>query len=224
AVLHQPLREVDAVAVLGRRLAAGAPPEAAVAAAGDSIPGRTGALFAAADRVRRALGRPLDAAFFGPHGVLGDAHGARVRDTVRLALDASTAGRAGGRVLASYATALDRVDALEADARADLAGLADPLARTGGLFAPVIAGVTVALAAHVGTLAGPDVAADTPGVAALGLVVGAYVVWSAVVLTALAVCLDRGVRPAPLAYRVGVALASAGACYASAAAVAALAL
>lgn len=215
----------DATAVLGRRLAAGAPPEAAVAAAGDSIPGRTGALFAAADRVRRALGRPLNDAFFGPHGALTAAHGARVRDTVRLALDASTAGRAGGRVLASYATALDRVDALEADARADLAGLADTLARTGGLFAPVIAGVTVALAAHVGTLAGPDVAAaDTPGVAALGLVAGAYVVWSAVVLTALAVCLDRGVRPAPLAYRVGVALASAGACYASAAAVAALAL
>ncbi|WP_435098256.1 type II secretion system F family protein [Halarchaeum sp. P4] len=212
----------DATAVVGRRLAGGAPLETAVAAAGETIPGPTGELFAAADRTRRALGRPLDDAFFGRHGVVGPEHGSRVHGTLRLALDAATGGRAGGRVLSEVADGLDGVQRLEADARADLADLADTLVRTGGLFAPVIAGVTVTLAGNVGTLDGSGGSALP--VASLGLVVGGYVAWSAVVLTALGVCLDGGVRRAQLAYRVGTSLATAGACYVCAAAVAALLL
>ncbi|WP_049934091.1 hypothetical protein [Halarchaeum acidiphilum] len=211
----------DVTAVVGRRLAAGDPPETAVAAVGDALPGPAGELFAAADRTRRALGRPLDAAFFGRRGVIGPEHGPRVAGTVRLVLDAATGGAAGGRVLTEVADGLDAVHRLETEARADLADLVDTLVRTGGLFAPAIAGATVTLAGHVGTFAGTGAALPVP---TLGLIVGAYVAWSAVVLTALAVCLDRGVRPAPLCHRVGSCLASAGACYACAAAATALLL
>ncbi|QLC33754.1 pilus assembly protein [Halarchaeum sp. CBA1220] len=212
----------DAVAVVGRRLAGGDPPETAVAAAGTTIPGPTGELFAAADRTRRALGRPLEDAFFGRHGVVGPEHGTRVSGTLGLLLDAASGGRAGGRVLAEVADGLDAVQRLENDARADLADLADTLVRTGGLFAPVVAGVTVTLAGHVGSLG--DATGSVLPVASLGLAVGVYVAWSAVVLTALGVCLDGGVRRAQLAVRVGTALATAGACYACAAAAAALLL
>ncbi|GGM68361.1 Flp pilus assembly protein TadB [Halarchaeum rubridurum] len=211
----------DATAVVGRRLAAGDPPETAVAAVGRTLDGPAGELFAAADRTRRALGRPLDAAFFGRRGVLGPEHGPRTAGTVRLVLDAATGGAAGGRVLTEVAGGLDAVHRLETEARADLADLVDTLVRTAGLFAPVIAGATVTLAGHVGSFDGTG---STLVVPTLGLVVGGYVAWSAVVLTALAVCLDRGFRPAPLCHRVGVALASAGACYACAAAVTALLL
>ena len=212
----------DATAIVGRRLAAGDPPETAVAAVGETLGGPTGDLFAAADRTRSALGRPLHAAFFGEHGVLGPEHGTRVRGSVRLLLAAATGGTAGGRVLAEVADGLDGVRTLESAARADLADLADTLARTGGLFAPIVAGVTVSLAGHVGAL-GSGVASGLP-TAALGVVVGGYVAWSAVVLSALAVCLDRGIRPALLVERVGVALATAGACYAGAAAATGLVL
>lgn len=205
----------DATAVVGRRLATGDPPETAVAAVGDTLDGPAGDLFAAADRTRRALGRPLDAAFFGRRGVLGPEHGPRAAGTIRLVLDAASGGAAGGRVLTEVAGGLDAVRRLETTARADLADLVDTLVRTGGLFAPLIAGATVTLAGHVGSFDGTG---STLSVPALGLVVGGYVAWSAVVLTALAVCLDRGLRPAPLCYRVGVALASAGGCYACAAA------
>ncbi|GAA0293129.1 hypothetical protein [Halarchaeum salinum] len=211
----------DATAVVGRRLAAGDPPETAVAAVGDTLHGPAGTLFAAADRTRRTLGRPLDDAFFGRRGVVGPEHGPRAAGTVRLVLDAATGGAAGGRVLTEVADGLDAVKRLETEARADLADLVDTLVRTGGLFAPLIAGATVTLAGHVGSFGGTG---GTLSVPTLGLVVGGYVAWSAVVLTTLAVCLDRGVRPAPLCYRVGVALASAGACYACAAAATAVLL
>ena len=213
-----------ATALVGRRLAAGDPPEDAVAAVGATLSGPVGDLFGAADRTRRALGRPVEAAFFGRHGVFGPTHGARVRGTVRLVVAAATGGTAGGRVLVEVADGLDGVRRLEADARADLADLADTLARTGSVFAPVVAGVTVALASHVGGVGGSTGLGAGVSTATLGVVVGGYVAWSAVVLTGLAVCLDRGVRPALLAYRIGVALASAGACYATAAAAAGLLL
>ncbi|MFW5920118.1 MAG: type II secretion system protein, partial [Halanaeroarchaeum sp.] len=72
------------------------------------------------------------------------------------------------------------------------------------VFAPAIAGTTVALATGMNGVDTPGSAID---VAALGQVIGVYVLVLAVILPVLSVALERGYAPIRMGYRAGIALA-----------------
>lgn len=202
----------DALALAGGRLREGDPPEAAVAHVGDALQGATGDAFADAARVQRQLRLDARAAFLGDHGALRWIPSPRVRAAAELLSLAAREGDRGGRVLVELADHLDELAAVERDARRSLSRITGTLRTTAALFAPLVGGVTVALAARMRDLRLPG-AADPMPAAALGLAVGGYVLWLAVLLPALAVGLERGLDRAAVAAQAGTALASASVAY-----------
>ncbi|MFB6072327.1 MAG: hypothetical protein ABEJ88_05090 [Halobacterium sp.] len=195
----------DALSVLGHRLRQGQSVEAAVTDAGDALDGPTGAAFAAAARRMRRLRVGVEAAFLGDHGPLARVPSERGRAAVSLVVHAADAGANGGRVLVDVASLFDDLAALDRDVRREFAGLTRTLRHTALVYAPLVAGVTVALSGRIG---GIDGATALPA-GALALAVGGYVLWLAVVLPALAVGLERGLDRALVGYHAGVALAAA---------------
>jgi len=84
---------------------------------------------------------------------------------------------------------LRELDAVEAEARRSVEQVTRTLANTAAVFGPLVGGATVALAGAMGS-AGPLASGGT--VDGLGLVVGAYVLVLAAILTALSTGLSRG--------------------------------
>lgn len=199
----------DALSVLGHRLQQGQAVEAAVAGVGDTLDGTTGEAFADAARRMRRLRIGVEPAFLGDHGPLARVPSERARAAVALVVHAADAGPDGGRVLVAVAGLFDDLAALDRDVRREFAGTTRTLRHTALVYAPLVAGVTVALA---GRLGGIDGASALPQ-GALGITVGGYVLWLAVVLPALAVGLERGLDRAPVGYHAGVGLAAASVVY-----------
>ncbi|MFC3478372.1 type II secretion system protein [Halobacterium litoreum] len=199
----------DALSVLGHRLRQGQAVEAAVTDAGDTLDGATGDAFADAARRMGRLRIGVEEAFLGDHGPLARVPSERARAAVALAVHAADAGPEGGRVLVDVAGLFDDLAALDRDVRREFADTTRTLRHTALVYAPLVAGVTVALSGRVGGLDGAT--ALDPG--ALAVAVGGYVLWLAVLLPALAVGLERGLDRALVGYHAGVALAAASVVY-----------
>ncbi|MFB6094004.1 MAG: type II secretion system F family protein [Halanaeroarchaeum sp.] len=200
----------DLVALVGHRLAAGDPIETAVASAADRLTGEVGAVVAEGDAVRRRLRVTVSEAFTGPAGPLASLSTPRTETAIALSVAAAQNGTDGGETLVRIAGYLRDLDAVEREARRELARTTDTLEQTALVFGPAIAGVTVALATGMGSLGETGTAVSVP---ALGVVVGAYVLALAVVLPSLAVVLERGLDVAVLGHRVGIALLTASVVY-----------
>jgi Flp pilus assembly protein TadB len=199
----------DALSVLGHRLRQGVAVETAVADAGDTLDGATGAVFEVAARRMRRLGVTVETGFLGECGPLVDAPSERSRAVVSLVVHAADAGPAGGRVLVDVAGLFDDLTALDREVRREFAATTRTLRHTGLVYAPLVAGVTVALAGRVSELDG----ASALPTATFALAVGGYVLWLAVVLPTLAVGLERGLDRTLVGYHAGVALVAAATVY-----------
>lgn len=199
----------DALSVVGHRLRQGASVEAAVADAGETLDGETAAVFrAAARRMERLWVGPREA-FRGDHGPLSDLPSERTRAAVPLLVHAADAGQAGGRVLVDVSGFFDDLAALDREVRREFAATTRTLRHTGLVYAPLVAGVTVALAGRVSGLDGASSLSTEP----LALAVGGYVLWLAVALPVLAVGLERGLDRSLVGYHAGVALTAAATVY-----------
>jgi len=192
----------DALALLGRRVAAGESIEQAVGAASREVTGPLGDALAAGARRQRRLQVGIRAALLGEHGALGTLPSRRLRGSVAMVALAGREGQPVGGALLSLADHVGRLQRVEAEARAELDSVRSTLRSTGTVFGPLVAGATVALAAGMtgsGFIGGS-------GMPWLGGVVGVYVLVLAVLLPALAVGLERGLDPALVGHAVGKAL------------------
>jgi Flp pilus assembly protein TadB len=193
----------DAVSIVGQSLAEGEPIERAVGTVGERAPGEIGTLFERAATRQRRLGQSVLEAFHGDVGVLRTVPSRRASTTISLITEAARHGRPAGRTLHAVADYLDALDRVEREARRELAQTTSTLRQTAMIFAPAIAGVTVALATGMD---GVDAPGKPVSVAMLGQVIGWYVVLLAVVLPSLSVVVERGFEPIRMGYRTGLAL------------------
>jgi hypothetical protein len=224
----------DALYLVGRRVAAGVAVEAAIDATADEVDAATGEVLRDAVGTGRRLGVGVRASFVGEHGALGDVPSARARGAAVLLGLAADTGRPAGEALVALASHLGDLRELEAEARRELAQVTGTLRNTGAVFAPIVAGATVALAGGIrraggagraGTEAGVGAGTGVPGgtgalaagstlrTAALGPAVGVYVLLLAATLTALATGLSRGLDRSLVGFRLGLALPTATAAY-----------
>ncbi|WP_267642525.1 type II secretion system protein [Haloarchaeobius amylolyticus] len=217
---------VDALYLVGRRVAEGEAVEAALDHAAGEVSGETGDVLAAACRRQRQLRVGVREAFLGEHGALARVPSPRARSTAALLALAAAEGAPAGRAIVSMADHLDDLQALERECQHDLARVTGTLRSTATTFGPLVAGATVAMAdgmglggGAVGALGGPGGGSMTaPPLATpdLGLAVGAYVLLLSVVLTVLATGLQHGLDRTLVGVRVGRALPTAALVYAGA--------
>lgn len=215
----------DALHLVGRRVAEGAAVETAVERAATELSGETGAVLSEAVATGRRLRVDLRESLLGPHGALAEVPSPRARGAAALLAVAAEEGEPAGRAVVAMAEHLGELETVEREARRALAQVTGTLRHTATVFAPLVAGATVALAEElrvgdglsgataVGSGVGVDPATATLSVASLGTAVGAYVLFLAVALSALAVGLRRGLDRALVGYRAGWALCSATALY-----------
>lgn len=199
----------DALSLLGHRLGERQAVEAAVADVGDTLDGATGEAFADAARRMRQLRVGVETAFLGDHGPLSRTPSQRARGAVALAVRAAERGPPGGRVLVDVAGLFDDLADLDRAIRREFAATTRTLRHTALLYAPLVAGVTVALAGRVRGLNGASALPQS----ALAVAVGGYVVWLAVLLPGLAIALARGLDRALVGYHAGLAVLCATAVY-----------
>jgi glutathione S-transferase len=204
----------DALYLVGRRVAAGDAVEVAIADAADRIEGATGDLLADAARRQRRLGLTVDDAFRGDHGPLDGIPSRRTESVAALFALAGTEGGPAGSALVATANHLETLDRVEREARRELARVTDTLVNTAAVFGPLVGGATVALSARVArTETGTGFGAGALPTGALGVAVGAYVLWLAAALTVLSTGLTRGLDRSLVGYRVGGALCLATVAY-----------
>jgi len=206
----------DALSFVGRRLSRGEPPETALAAAG-RVDGPAGDAFAGAGAVQRRIRVGVRDALLGEHGTLADVPSPRARAGAELLALAAREGAHGGRVLVELADHIDDLRSVEDETRRELAGLVSTLRNTACCFAPLVGGITVALAGRLTSDATGQFLHPVP-VAPLGTVVGVYVLFLAALLAGFAAALERGLDRARIGYHVGIALLAAGTVYPVAAA------
>lgn len=199
-----------ALSVAGQRLAEGAPMEAALSAVGYRLSGPLAEAFERADRIRSDLGVTVDTALIGDNGSLSDRSSERIETTVRLLLAAGRRGPDGGDTLATLGEFLETLDTVEREARQELGQTTSTLHQTALVFAPAIAGVTVALATGMDSVGSAGSFID---VAVLGRVIGWYVLALALILPVLSVALERGFDPVRMGYRAGLAFLAASLLY-----------
>jgi len=206
----------DALSFVGRRLSRGEPPETALTAA-SRVDGPAGDAFADAGAVQRRVRVGVHDALLGEHGTLADVPSPRARAGAELLPLAAREGPHGGRVLVELADHIEDLRSVEDETRRELAGLVSTLRNTACCFAPLVGGITVALAGRLTSDATGQFLHSVP-VAPLGTVVGVYVLFLAALLAAFAAALERGLDRARIGYHVGIALLAAGTVYPVAAA------
>ncbi len=214
----------DALYLVGRRVGEGVAVETAVERAAPEVAGPMGEVLADAARRGRQLRIGVGEAFRGEYGALAAVPSGRVERTADLLAVAAREGRPAGVAIVAMAEHVEEARRVERSARRDLRQVTTTLTNTAAVFAPLVAGVTVALAASMdgrtlGAIGAPGTAAPattagtavtgTLSTAALGTAVGAYVLVLAAVLTALATGLERGFDRPLVGYRVGGALCAA---------------
>lgn len=196
--------EADLPAALdrvGRAVANGRPVEMALETARSTMDGATATVFAdAAGRIRR-LSVGVRDAFLGEYGALDSVPSSRAAGVADLLATAAREGEPAGDALVAAADHLGDLRAVERDTRRAVRRATATMGNTAAVFAPLVGGVTVALAGRIGG-SGLGEGVPTP---AIGLAVGCYVVLLAWVLTALATGLERGFDRALVGYRVGTA-------------------
>jgi len=197
----------DALSVIGRRVAHGEAVERAIASAAADLDGATAAVFARGARKQRQLDVGVRSAFLGEHGVLQTVPSPRVRGSVELLALAAHEGQPAGQAILSMAGHLDDLRDVERAAREDVRTVVETLRSTGAVFGPLVGGATVALAERMGA-GGAALPGATEPMTWLGLVVGAYALLLATLLTAIATGLERGFDRRLLGYRIGIALLS----------------
>jgi len=208
----------DALAFVGRRLGRSDPPETALAAA-DGVGGPAGEALADAATVQRRLRVGLRDALVGEHGALAAVPSPRARAGAELLALAAAEGPHGGRVMVELADHLDGLRGVEAETRRELASTVSTLRNTACVFAPLIGGITVSLAARLASEAPGEFVEPVP-TDALGAVVGGYVLLLAALLAGFAAALESGTDRARIGYHVGLALLAAAMVYPVAAAAA----
>jgi hypothetical protein len=200
----------DALYLVGRRVADGVAVERALADAAGNLDGAVGETFTAAERRGRQLRVGVETAF---EGAIADVPSKRGESAARLLGLAAREGPPAGRALVETADHLDALQRVEAEARRDLGRVTATLGNTAAFFGPLVGGATVALADSIDAGTGTGIDGSAPEAAALGPAIGAYVLLTAVVLTALATGLSRGLDRATVGYRVGIAVPLATATY-----------
>jgi Flp pilus assembly protein TadB len=209
----------DALVAVGHEVTAGVAVERAVENAADSLGDPVGPLFAsAADRGRR-LGCDVTASFRGTAGPVASLPSPRVDAAVDALATAAREGPPAGGLLVETGEHLAQLRRVTERTRRETARLTATLTNTAAVFGPLVGGATVALAGGTAggvttgsATAGTGISASAPAVgsplpvAGLGLAVGAYVLWLAAVVTALATGLRYGPDRARIGYRVGLAL------------------
>ncbi|MDZ7849309.1 MAG: type II secretion system F family protein [Halodesulfurarchaeum sp.] len=194
----------DALSIVGQRLGEGEPVETAIGSVAERFDGPLGDLFGRATTRQARSGEPMATVFLAENGLLTDVPRQRVRAGLSLAMTAGEYGAPGGETLHAVGEYLGELLDVERAARRELAQTTSTLRQTAVVFAPAIAGVTVALATGMGAVDGTDQALD---VAALGQVIGIYVLLLGAVLPSLSVVLERGFDPVRMGYQSGIALA-----------------
>ena len=201
----------DALELVGRRVANGRAVETAIPSAAAELDGPLGDVFAAGATRQRQLQVDVRAAFLADNGALADLPSQRIRESVSLLALAADEGRPAGEALLVLADHTEDLQRIEREARHNLAQVCRTLRSTGTLFAPLVAGATVALADGIGGegyLPGGEQSLPW-----LGSTVGLYVLLLAVVLVTLATGLTRGLDRSLVGYRVGQALVAATAAF-----------
>ena len=204
----------DALALVGRRVANGRAVETAIEHAGAELDGEMGTLLATGARQQRQLQVGVRQAFLGRHGALRTLPSPRIRGSFALLGLAADEGRPAGAALLTLAEHVEDLGRIEQESRHSLEHVCRTLRSTGSVFAPAIAGSTVALADGIdggGFLPGGEQSLPW-----LGAIVGWYVLVLAVLLTALATGLTRGLDRSLVGYRVGRTLVAATVTYAGA--------
>jgi hypothetical protein len=205
----------DALYLVGRRIAEGEAVETAIERAGEEASGATGEVLGDAAAVGRRLRVDVEDSFLGEYGALDDVPSPRARGTAALLSAAAEEGRPAGTAVVAMADHLAELESVEREARRELERVTGTLRQTASVFAPLVAGATVALAKgmDLGTTAasevgfGGEAATLPPG--ALGTAIGAYVLFLAATLTVLSTGLEHGLDPSLVGYRLGRSLLSA---------------
>jgi len=193
----------DVLTIVGQRLSEGEPVETTIDAVAKRFEGPVGQLLARGVSRQQRSGDPIDRSFLGPDGLLQSVPSQRTAVALTLVMSAAEYGPSGGATLLRVGEYLEALIEVEQEARRELSQTTSTLRQTAIVFAPAIAGVTVALATGMGAVDGSGQALD---VASLGQVIGVYVLLLGVVLPSLAVVLARGFAPVRMAYRSGIAL------------------
>ncbi len=194
----------DVLAIVGQRLGEGEPIETTIGSVATRFDGPVGELFERAQVRHRRSGEPMEAVFFGSNGLLTDVPSQRVRGGLSLVMTAAEYGSPGGETLLTVGDYLGSLLAVEREARRELAQTTSTLRQTALVFAPAIAGVTVALATGMGAVDGSGAQFE---VAILARVIGVYVLLLGVVLPSLSVVLARGFDPVRMGYQSAIAVA-----------------
>ncbi|MFW6004000.1 MAG: type II secretion system F family protein [Halodesulfurarchaeum sp.] len=193
----------DALSIVGQRLGEGEPLETTIGSVAERFDGPVGDLFARAEARQTRSGEPIERVFLGENGLLNDVPSQRVRAGLALATTAGDFGAPGGETLHAVGNYLAELMGVEQEARRELSQTTSTLRQTAVVFAPAIAGVTVALATGMEAVDGSGHSID---VAALGQVIGIYVLLLGAVLPSLSVVLARGFDPIRMGYQSGIAL------------------
>lgn len=193
----------DALELVGRRVAHGKSLEEAVAQAGSELDGEMGDVLEAAGRQQQCLQVDVETALLGEHGVLTSYPSPRVTECASLLSLAAKEGRPVGGALLSVAAHLEDLQDVEREARHELAHVCQTLQHTGAVFAPLIAGATVALSGGIGDGLLPNSEFAMPW---LGAAVGWYVLVLGVILPTLATGLTRGLDRSLVGHRIGKTL------------------
>ena len=192
-----------ALSLVGRRVADGRAVETAIAETAPELDGPMKPVFADCVRRQRQLQVGVHEALFGQHGALSRLPSQQIRGSMALLAVAAHEGRPAGEALLTLADHVDSVRRIQRDVHHDLAYICRTLSSTAMLFGPLVAGATVALAEG---MTGETFGGDAVSLAWLGGPVGLYVLVLAVVLTALATGLRRGLDRPLVCYRIGRAL------------------
>ncbi len=204
----------DALYHVGRRVEEGQAVETAIASAAEEVTDATGQVFADAAHRQRQLKIGVREAFLGEFGALATLPSTRGRSTATLLALAAREGKPTGGAIVDMADHVEELATVERDARHQIGQVTSTLANTAAVFAPLVAGATVALADGMTMGSGGQMTATGgPGTAGLGLSVGVYVLVLAALLTTLATGLSRGLDRALVGYRVGWAVLAATATY-----------
>ncbi|MEF8854882.1 MAG: type II secretion system protein [Haloarculaceae archaeon] len=192
----------DAISLVGRRVTAGAAAEVAVCETAAELDGEIATVLDEAARQQRLLGAGLREALLGRNGAAAAVPSPRLQRSASLFARAAEEGPPAGEALVALGDHLADLEAVQERARHNLDAVCSTLRSTAGMFGPLVAGATVALAdGMAGQRAFVSGGADP--IPWLGLVVGGYVLAMAAILATLSLGLRRGLDGPLVAHRVG---------------------
>ncbi len=202
---------VDALYIAGRQVDEGEAVESAIDLAAKRVPGETGVVFGTASRLQNELRLTVEEAFLGTYGALNDIPSPRAYGTVSLLSIAASEGQPAGKAIVSMADHLEDLQDVERVTRRELSEVTGTLHHTAMVFAPLVAGSTIALA---GGMVDQQVEGigNVP-VEALAVIVGVYLIMLCLILTPLSVGLRYGLDKALIGYEVSKALLVAAPLY-----------